>query len=307
MAREDERIWTRDWVCVGVEAQIPAPGDLLPATVGDHGLHVQRQNDGSLRAAFNILQQGSCWTVPAQCGHGHKTQCPYVSCAHSLDTDALLAEAGQPTKAMRQFIGFNPLKLFAVPLECLGPLVFLSLALDGPPPLAEQVGPLAGAVGACRLGRLWHIDRFWAELDCDWSRATDALFAALGAAGSAGFEEEVAAPPELAADGRARLWRAFPNVVLAALPDHVAVLVIKPIRLDGVAVVTALFADDPGAQGSEGEEAAAARLAGWRSLLDAAWARSRALGAEDGSPIVAWARERREALPNDRHRASARR
>ena len=34
LATEDERIWTRVWACVGVEHQIPAPGDLLPATVG---------------------------------------------------------------------------------------------------------------------------------------------------------------------------------------------------------------------------------------------------------------------------------
>jgi hypothetical protein len=91
LALEDERIWTRDWVCVGVEQQIPDPGDLLPATVGHHGLHVQRAPKGDLRASFNVLQYGSCWTIPAQCGNGHKTKCPYISCAHSLDTDALRA------------------------------------------------------------------------------------------------------------------------------------------------------------------------------------------------------------------------
>jgi len=56
LALEDERIWTRVWACVGVEHQIPAPGDLLPATVGHHGLHVQRRPDGGLRAAFNVAR-----------------------------------------------------------------------------------------------------------------------------------------------------------------------------------------------------------------------------------------------------------
>jgi hypothetical protein len=312
---EDERIWTRAWACVGVEQQIPAPGDLLPATVGHHGLHVQRTPDDGLRAAFNVLQHGSCWTIPAQCGHGHKTNCPYVSCAHSLDTDALPAENGAPTREMRQFIGFNALKLALVPVQCVGPLLFVTLA-DPLPRLDEQLGPLAATA---RLGfprRLDHVARFWAELDCNWKLASDALFEALGAPDGGGrLEERLVADTVVPAtetshdelwtagaaaaleplapdgDGKIRLLRAFPNVVLALLPNHAAAVVVKPTRLDGVTLVVALFAlrrDEAAAD----EEAAAALVEGWRAVTGEARVRSRAMRPSNGSPILADARGR---------------
>jgi hypothetical protein len=315
LALEDARVWTRAWACVGVEQQIPAPGDLLPATVGHHGLHVQRRPDGGLRAAFNTLQYGSCWTIPAQCGHGHKTNCPYVSCAHSLDTDALRAQDGAPTPQMRQFIGFNPLKLADVPVQTAGPLIFVTLA-DPPPPLDEQLGALGATARHAPLARLDHVARLWAELDCNWKLASDALFEALGAPADGGRLEErlspdtvvpatatshrdlwttgMAAalePPAADGDGAIRLLRAFPNVVLAALPNHAAAVVVKPTRLDGVALVVSLFAHRQG-ETAETEEAAAALVAGWRAVTGEARARSRSLRLTASSPILAQAHDR---------------
>ena len=316
LALEDEHIWTRVWACAGVEQQLPAPGDLLPATVGHHGLHVQRGPDGGLRAGFNVLQQGSCWTIPAQCGHGHKTNCPYVSCAHSLDTDALRAQDGAPTREMRQFIGFNPLKLADVPVRTAGPLIFVTLA-DPPPPLDDQLGALAAAARHESLGRLRHVARFWAELDCNWKLTSDALFEALGAPPESGrLYEHLATgtvvpgtatthgelwsagaavawePLRLDDDGGGvRLWRAFPNVVLAALPNHAAALVAKPTRLDGVALVVSLFAHHQG-ETAEIDEAASALVAGWRTVTGEARVRSRSSRLAGGSPIFAQARGR---------------
>jgi hypothetical protein len=285
---EDERIWTRDWVCVGIEQQIPAPGDLLPATVGHHGLHVQRRPDGGLRAAFNALQYGSCWTIPAQCGHGHKTKCPYVSCAHSRDTDALLAERGTPTREMRQFIGFNPLKLVDVALESLGPLIFVTLG--DPPPLREQLGAVGSDEALDAFDGLEHVARFWVELDCNWKLASDALFESLGApAGSGRLEERSQA-------GEARLYRAFPNVAVALLPNHAATLVVKPMRLDGVSVVVSLFAHQP--SDAAGEDAVSALVAGWQAIALDARSRSTRVGPSSASPILAAARERLDMAAN---------
>jgi hypothetical protein len=313
LALEDERIWTRVWACVGVEQQLPAPGDLLPATVGHHGLHVQRRPDGGLRAAFNVLQQGSCWTIPAQCGHGHKTDCPYVSCAHSLDTDAVAAQDGAPTREMRQFIGFNPLKLADVPVQTAGPLIFVTLA-DPLPSLDDQLGSLGAAARLEPVGRLRHVARFWAELDCNWKLASDALFEALGAPPeSERLEEQLAAgtgvpgtgtthgelwsggaaacEPLGLDDGGVRLWRAFPNVVLAVLPNHAAVVVVKPTRLDGVTLVVSLFARGQ-AEAAGTDEATAALVAGWRAVTGDARARSRSEQFTTSSPILALARGR---------------
>src|SRR5436305_1887031 len=50
---EDDAVWTRSWLAIGLGAEIPAPGDLLPFTAGHHGLHVQRAAEGGLVGRFN--------------------------------------------------------------------------------------------------------------------------------------------------------------------------------------------------------------------------------------------------------------
>ncbi|MEY2533641.1 MAG: hypothetical protein QOF29_1551 [bacterium] len=296
---EHERIWTSAWVCAGIGAQIPAPGDLLPVTAGHHGLHVQREPGGTLRAAFNVLQQGSCWTIPAQCGNGHKTRCPYVSCGHARDTDALSAEHGEPTKAMRQFIGFNPLKLVAVDVTEVGPLIFV--CVGEPPSLLAQLGPLGSPDALRGFEGLGAAARWRTELGCNWKQAADALFVALGAPRDSGRPVERIDPAQplpgtgarhrelwrrgaaAGLPGRgdhdgATLYRAFPNVVLALLPNHAATLVIKPIALDAVEVMVGLFAG-AGRDQRPDEEAVAACGAGWTEVLAAARGRGAGLGA----------------------------
>ena len=319
---EDQRIWTRAWVCVGFEQQIPGIGDLLPATVGNHGLHVQRQPDGSLRAAFNVLQQGSCWTIPVQCGSGHKTDCPYVSCAFSLDTDALSAEAGQPTPAMRQFIGFNALKLAPVALSQFGPLLFLNLDFSGPPTLAEQLGTLPERVGRFGFSQLRNVGRFWLHLDCNWKLAPDTLSNALG--GHGGLREGSLTSDELSdlvkvpalSETHRDVWRAggldvfpplaggeptvcihflFPNLGLAFLRNHAASFVVKPTDVDSCTVVVGLFARPESAQAPGREDAVAALLERWREIAADARARSRQRRAGPASPMLAAAAERLSA------------
>jgi hypothetical protein len=215
---------------------------------------------------------------------------------------------------MRQFIGFNPLKLADVPVQTAGPLIFVTLGYP-PPPLHDQLGALAAAARH-EFGRLRYVTRFWAELDCNWKPASDALFEALGAPAESGRLEEClatgAAVPGTGTthdelwssgaaeaaweplgldDGGVRLWRAFPNVVLTALPNHAAAIVVKPTRLDGVALVVSLFANHRGETGDVGE-AASALLAGWRAVIGEARARSRGVRPTDSSPILAQAHDR---------------
>ncbi|MDP6428047.1 MAG: hypothetical protein QF393_08520, partial [Rhodospirillales bacterium] len=61
---EDEKIWTRGWVCIGVQQQIPGAGDILPFTVGNHGIHVERLAGGGLIGRFNQAQHGGCRAIP---------------------------------------------------------------------------------------------------------------------------------------------------------------------------------------------------------------------------------------------------
>lgn len=257
-------VWYRDWVCVGVDAQIPAPGDLLPVTLGDLGLHVQREADGSLRAGFNALQHGSCWTVPAQCRAGHKIRCPYVSCAFSLDSDAITAEGGAPAPTMRQFTGGSPGRLRGVPIATLGPLLFVSLGGAAAPALCDQVGSALARSGT-DLDDLTYLTRLTVGVDCRWDEAPALVEQALGRPGDA--RAPLQAPP--AGPPAARTGLLPPNVVLATLADHVAVLVLKPAGPDRCQAMVALFAPADSGGPAPDERALAALRGRWRHALGA--------------------------------------
>lgn len=137
---EDEKVWTRHWICVGFSDAIPNPGDLLPYTVGHHGIHIRRDEDGSLHGYFNFAQHGGCRFIPRQCQTGRKTNCFYTSCGQSRDRDVLHANAdGSDTPEMYMYRGINPLKLLPIRVATAGPLVFANLDTS-PPDLEAQFG-----------------------------------------------------------------------------------------------------------------------------------------------------------------------
>ena len=125
---EDEKIWTRAWVPMGAHARIPRTGDLLPHTVGEHGVHLRRLADGTVQGYFNFAQHGGCRFVPRQCQTGTKTHCFYTSCGHSRDRDVIPANAdGSEPPEMYMFVGNNPLKQRPVRTALAGPVAFVCL------------------------------------------------------------------------------------------------------------------------------------------------------------------------------------
>src|SRR4051812_90195 len=145
--------WTGRWVCVGFADQLAQPGDVLPAGVGGHALHVRRAGDGTLAAAFNARPFGGCMSVPVQCTGARKIRCPHLACAFSEDP-GVLGDGNDPDRtARRQFVGADPARLVPVPLARWGPLLFLHVAtVPPPPPLEAVLAPCtpAGALPAPR-------------------------------------------------------------------------------------------------------------------------------------------------------------
>lgn len=125
---EDEAVWTRAWIALGTTAEVPEEGDLLPFTVGYHGIHVQREPSGRLVGRFNQAQHGGCRVVPAQCQVGTKTKCSFTSCGYSRDRGAIsMAAEGNDPSAMHQYVGLRPERLFPVSVATVGPIVFANL------------------------------------------------------------------------------------------------------------------------------------------------------------------------------------
>ena len=172
---EDEKLWTRSWIAVGTLMQIPNPGDLLPFTVGNHGIHIQRQEDGSLVGRFNKAQHGGCRSIPAQCQTGKKTKCSYTSCGYSRDRAVITAdELGDNTPAMHQYISLIPERLLPVKVETFGPFIFINLDPDSLP-LKESLTDLDQCLEEYLQSPFIHLPQTWIESECNWKLAGRAL------------------------------------------------------------------------------------------------------------------------------------
>lgn len=205
-ALEDAAIWTRAWVAIGFAADISRAGDVLPFTVGHHGIHVERLGDGSLVGRFNKAQHGGCRTVPLQCQTGAKTRCSFTACGYSYDRRPIAADEPGRARHLDQYLGLRPERLLRVDVRQWGPVLLARLdprqeaEMDWPTPasLLPSGGFVRGATA-------------WRELDANWKHLA----------------------PVLADAGEARRDAPllFPNVVVQTTPDDTRIIILQPVAL----------------------------------------------------------------------------
>ena len=232
---EDEKIWTRSWICIGSEREIPNVGDLLPHTVGNHGVHVQRGNDG-LTGRYNLAQHGGCRFVPAQCQTGSKTRCSFTSCGYSRDRGAIAAdELGDNTPTMRQYLGYRPERLLPVTVESAGPLLFVNLDPEAAT-LAERLDGAADALALDDAAAWENAESFWVEFDANWKLLGRALLRSLASeaklAKKAGADAIVLRADADFSGVPAMLFWLLPNLILLRGEDHLVSIALQPTALE---------------------------------------------------------------------------
>src|SRR5262245_27549687 len=82
LALERERIFAREWLCPGLAAEIPRPGDYLTFSVNDQPLFVVRGSDGTIRSFSNVCRHRMMRLLE---GHGtcRTVVCPYHGWSYS--------------------------------------------------------------------------------------------------------------------------------------------------------------------------------------------------------------------------------
>ncbi|MFC5068907.1 ring-hydroxylating oxygenase subunit alpha [Flaviflagellibacter deserti] len=224
---EDEAIWSRQWIGIGVHDDIPNAGDILPYTIGHHGLHVQRLNDGGIAGRFNKAQHGGCRVVPLQCQGGKKTACSFTSCGYSRDRKPISAtELGDDTPEMHQYFGLRPERLFPVNLRSWGPLIFANVD-HAPRAFESGIGtlPVSAFFDNSRNRRL---GEQWLEFDADWKLLGEHL------SGGSPIEEQdgwIMASGLLSTGEGVRTAWLFPGVILIATEDETCVVILQPTAI----------------------------------------------------------------------------
>ena len=220
---EDEKVWSRAWVCVGSVHEIANVGDLLPFTIGQHAIHVQRQQDGSLIGRFNKAQHGGCRSVPAQCRTGRKTKCSYTSCGHSRDREVIPGSVlGETAALMGQYLGGVPERLLPVRLRVEAGYIFANI---DPSPGSTAEPPVVSANRNCeRRQGFWRVHR------SNWKLAGASLVDVARTDVNGGALNLVEAE-----------WH-FPNLVWITSQSVTASVVLQPIATDETLWRVSLFA-----------------------------------------------------------------
>lgn len=137
---ERERIFYRDWFCVGREEQLAKPGDFLTEDVADESILVTRTREGEFRAFYNVCQHRGARLCDESSGHANRVfVCPYHAWSYGLDGRVKSTPGLRDEKCIdREKRGLRP-----VAVDSWDGFLFVNLA-ESPRPLMDQIAADVG-------------------------------------------------------------------------------------------------------------------------------------------------------------------
>jgi Rieske 2Fe-2S family protein len=163
-AKERERIFSAQWLCVGHQSQIANAGDYFVPDVMGESLIVLRDAKNGIRGFHNVCRHRGTRLCEEGSGRLRETiQCPYHAWTYSLDGRLV----GAPH--MDKVDGFEKAQhsLHAVNLDLWEGFVFVNLA-GRPAPLEKVFASLAGKFTHWNLPRLRSAKRIEYDVRANW-------------------------------------------------------------------------------------------------------------------------------------------
>ena len=179
--REKERIFSREWVCVGRTEELPQAGDYLVLDLAGESVLVVRSRNGDLRAFYNVCRHRGCRLVldspvkpspdssSGPAGHfASGIRCPYHAWTYTLDGELRTAPFMEEEAEFRR----EDFPLWPIGLEVWGGFMFLNLspveaAAEGRS-LLRQLGPVPERLQRYPLADLRTARRIVYEVAANW-------------------------------------------------------------------------------------------------------------------------------------------
>lgn len=163
-AKEVERLLLGRWVCVCREDEIAHTGDYRLATVGGESIIVVRDEDGRIRAFYNVCRHRGARLCDRPTGRLRSTiQCPYHAWTYRLDGRLV----GAPHMQDHEGFDRDDYPLHAVAIGTWEGFVFLNLAAD-PEPLDDWLAPLRSRFSRFNLSKLRSARRIEYDVAANW-------------------------------------------------------------------------------------------------------------------------------------------
>jgi Rieske 2Fe-2S family protein len=164
LSEEAERIFRRQWICVGRAEAIAGAGDYVVVEIAGESIIVLRDQTGERRAFYNVCRHRGTRLCEATHGRLSETiQCPYHAWTYALDGRLI----GAPH--MNEVAGFDKKEypLHRVALAEWEGFLFVNLARDAEP-LADAFAPLVDRFARYNLAKLRTVRRIDYEVRANW-------------------------------------------------------------------------------------------------------------------------------------------
>ncbi|AEM84137.1 aromatic ring-hydroxylating oxygenase subunit alpha [Streptomyces violaceusniger] len=121
-----EAVFTRHWIFVATEAELPEPGDYATVTLGTYSVILVRDDDEDVRAFHNVCRHRGTRILGEEHGSVGNIVCGYHRWTYGVDGKLLHVESQAP--------GFDPtcFSLRSVHVRTVAGLVFICLAEEPP-------------------------------------------------------------------------------------------------------------------------------------------------------------------------------
>jgi phenylpropionate dioxygenase-like ring-hydroxylating dioxygenase large terminal subunit len=142
---EKEALFNREWLCVGREDWVAAPGDYFTTQIVGEPIVVARARDGVVRAMSSVCQHRAMLVAEGK-GNARGFVCPYHHWVYGLDGRLVNAPA------MERTCNFDKTQMGLPPLKLETWLGFLFVNFDpDAPPLAPRLARVADAIAGYDL------------------------------------------------------------------------------------------------------------------------------------------------------------
>ena len=169
---EWEKVFTKTWLLAGVVSDIPEPGDFLRFEIGTESFIVVRDEDGSIKAHYNVCPHRGSALAITDFGSVSRFTCPFHSWQFNLD-GANVRVTDRET--------FNPevlchgTDLTSVRCEEVAGLIFIAMA-DDVPPLRDYLGPLADHLELYDIPQMNVVQHKRSDWAANWKGGVDAFY-----------------------------------------------------------------------------------------------------------------------------------
>jgi len=166
---ELERIFYKNWICVGRVEQIPNPGDYFVRTIGTEGLIITRDRQSEVHAFYNVCRHRGTRLCDQPSGHFRESiQCPYHAWTYGLDGRLI----GVPGMAEMKGFDKRDYGLYHPCLETWEGFLFVNLDPKAES-LAKAFAPLAGKFDRWEIGNLRSARRIDYDTQANWKLLTE--------------------------------------------------------------------------------------------------------------------------------------